>query len=516
MSTRRSSSRSPIRLRYSPIEESALELIALSQPFSDIADVSRLLDRVKGSNDGWITTEPLYITTIRLLALASYDKHTLSGPMIALYAKRLIEAEVAVGGPYSVASDESQLLTNTAIEQLFLSLGSPLPNVHWYVRKHIFSPTFNIEQFSNPWIFFLPHNLVSSQTISTRAQARLSDLASRIITQSQSSLKLTTTIAETGEATPIDVELSQLPPLIQPLAKNAYSVITATDINHEICSLTRMFVDSLTKPTELTELEIQALDTVNVYIWIAYTHYDSFIDDEGEPALLPLANILHRKSHKLLLDFSQSSPNLVAVIGSYFDTMDSANMWELTYCRQKVTDSTITISKLPRYGQRKILAQRAGLHGLSPILALLRDSRYSQKQTQQIRRYFSHYLIARQLNDDLHDWKEDLANGHMSFVVTFLLRKSKTKPGSYSIRELTNILQTYFWRSGLTQLNEIILSHTQRALLAAKTAAVLKPDTLFITHTIQPIIDSVAASNDVVRRKKEFLANYKLDDRRRR
>ena len=491
------------------VEESVLGLIGLRHTSHPATPLETLLATVRGDDDSWVTTESLYTVTIRLLALASYNKEALGGQIIARYAKRLIAAELATGGPYAVPAGESSLLTHAAIEQLFILLGSPLPNVHLYVQSLLLSPTWNVPLLPNPWALFWPHELTTSHAIFEQARTQLSSTARSLVAQKQNSSELPPTKRPAKTIDFIEVEISQLPPLIQPIAKNSYSRIVSADKHHEIRSLTRLFTDSLIKPSDVNHQTIAALDKANVYIWIAYTHYDDFIDEEGTPALLPLANIFHRKAYAILLDFTRPDPKLLSLVTSYFDEMDAANLWEVLHCRCKIANGMITIHTIPRYGKGHMLARRAGLHGLGPVLSLLPNRTYSRHQLRLVRRFFSEYLIARQLNDDLHDWKKDLANGHISFVVAFLLRKARVVPGVYVVSDLTAILQKYFWKSGLIQLGALIISHTDRAMNSAISAQVFTVQSDFIAQTLQPIIDSTEAAMRTVRNKKEFLTQYK-------
>lgn len=74
-----------------------------------------------------------------------------------------------------------------------------------------------------------------------------------------------------------------------------------------------------------------------------------------------------------------------------------------------------------------MLAQRAMGHVIGPLLEL-RDSDKLHSQQLAIQRGLEQYLIARQLNDDIHDWKQDVSVGQITFVVAYLLKQLEVTP----------------------------------------------------------------------------------------
>jgi len=161
------------------------------------------------------------------------------------------------------------------------------------------------------------------------------------------------------------------------------------------------------------------LDDIYIYTtygWIAYMIYDQFLDEGGDPTLLPVANRAQREMNRYFLS------KLPGLADALLDRVDSANLWEANHCRCK-PDALVGDIVLPDYGDLMPLADRSIGHALA-VLAVLVEAGFaidSPKVNQTIT-FFEHYLIARQLNDDAHDWQEDLDHGQINSVGTELLK----------------------------------------------------------------------------------------------
>ena len=70
------------------------------------------------------------------------------------------------------------------------------------------------------------------------------------------------------------------------------------------------------------------------------------------------------------------------------------------------------------------------------------------------------YLIARQLQDDLYDWKDDLKNGQLTFAVYTILKDANIEAGNYSLTGLLPKLESIFWRKSLVKLTTMVQKHT--------------------------------------------------------
>jgi len=93
-----------------------------------------LFDHLSSGEWTWLSSDDIYLVCLRLLALYRHNAESIDGEHLALLAKRLIEAEKTVGGPYKHKA-HSALQTNAVIAQLMRALGSSLPNVEQFVQQ---------------------------------------------------------------------------------------------------------------------------------------------------------------------------------------------------------------------------------------------------------------------------------------------------------------------------------------------------------------------------------------------
>lgn len=76
-------------------------------------------------------------------------------------------------------------------------------------------------------------------------------------------------------------------------------------------------------------------------------------------------------------------------------------------------------------------------------------------EVKQLHDFFRHYLIAKQLCDDAHDWLDDLRHNRITPVVARLLRTCPDQDDS--------LRQRYFWQHTIDEVNQLICRHVQRA-----------------------------------------------------
>jgi hypothetical protein len=248
----------------------------------------------------------------------------------------------------------------------------------------------------------------------------------------------------------------------EPLRSSALTVVERVcnaDENFEITLLPRFFAHALDTPAHFTNHYYKTLGLANLYLWIAYTIYDDFIDNEGKPAELPVANIALRASLDCFRLVLPNDARFQRYVSGVFAGMDEANAWEVHHCRFAIQDHNVAIAKLPRYGKCTVLAARAFAYALTPmaILAHLPDG--LPKGSRQIEIAFQHLLIARQLNDDLHDWVKDMQAGQASYVVTAILRDMRIKNGAHDLNALLPAMQRRFRRTTMPKVCRTMLCH---------------------------------------------------------
>lgn len=390
----------------------------------------------------------------------------LSPLQLHVFLQMLIRYEHAPGGPYLFPVSESErLLLNQHIAHLFKTVHKPLPNVEQYIAKK--AP---IEQPAA--VRPRPHSLEVPRARITHLRRRIGDEAYATIKPLINRLGL---VNESGELTELSVTLAQL------LKERGIAL-------------------SLTKRSQ------KILGEANFLIWIAYSLYDTILDETAATRLLPIANQVLRCGMSTYLE-----------AGVPFDTIDDelrivdqANAHEVNACRAHVENGVITLSSESTFQDLvRLQSERSLVHCLGPLFIIentrLRDSSHEAREI------FKEYCAVRQLNDDIHDWQEDLINGHITYPVQWLLNKNHTVRGSQTLTELIPALQSLFWKEGLTALVSECLERALKVRQGYKKILELSADSAFDTITIAPIIDACHQALEKHTFEKAFLNITHLD-----
>jgi len=189
------------------------------------------------------------------------------------------------------------------------------------------------------------------------------------------------------------------------------------------------------------------------------------LDDEGQPSLLGTANYSYRAMIRHYQHAIPSDKPFQDFVEHCLMQVDEANAFETTFYRLPVAGNIITVKQLPDYKDCNLLADRALFHILGPMAVLSQTgiARIGDTIWSCTLQALRHYLIARQLNDDIHDWIKDLKAGQASYVVTALLRYLNVTPGVYSIMQLLPYAREQFWQHVLPLICNVALEHIAKA-----------------------------------------------------
>ena len=279
----------------------------------------------------------------------------------------------------------------------------------------------------------------------------------------------------------------------------------------EIILMPQLFLQSLANPpTNLQAALLEHLGIANLYGWIAYTIYDDFLDNEGKTSELSVANVAMRYS---LTRFSNALPHSDAYrkhVNTVFDLIDSANAWEIANARYTVSQSRLLVGQSPPYGSLKPLAERSLGHTLPPmgILAAMGIPPHDPRAVR-VQRAFKHYIIARQLSDDIHDWQEDIRGGRITYTVACVLKDMNIQPGRHNLATLLPRMQLYFWHHTSTAICDTITHHITSARTQATQSGLLTPNNL-VTNLCQPIEQTVITTLREQQKAKDFLRAYSI------
>lgn len=410
----------------------------------------------------WVIEDELGSVFTKLDRLYKKDPSIVEGVGMAHVVQRLLLSEYEVGGPYKEKDGTVNPRSNAAIDQFLQRTGTLLPNLAPF-RAQIIK--------------------VSTGT------------SSPLFTREYAAVKRA-----------VSEQIAGVPEDLQQIAKNMFVATCKADKSREIGLISTFYACSLALP-DVKKSVLTKLGVANFNVWMAYTIYDDFFDDEGSPLKLPFANFAAREGVKLYRIMFPDRDSQ-ALIDEVFCTMDAANSWEINNARAVVQGSDIEVLTIPEYGDNIVLANRAMAHVLGPLLLALNEPSLSKAQFSNIRSAMTNYIILRQLNDDLHDWSKDLQAGHLSPVVASLLKDAQVQPGQYKLESLTAALEDYFWDSGLNRLCNQARKHAKASRQFFKNTRIFTEGSEF-DRIIGRLDDALVASKDTHATNRAFLRSYK-------
>lgn len=263
------------------------------------------------------------------------------------------------------------------------------------------------------------------------------------------------------------------------------------DKDRQIVLLPYFFLKSLKAEKQKALLAIDhglpvILGLANLCGWMAYTIYDDFLDEEGDPKLLPIANVCLRELSVIFNEVLPKETGFADFSKKILDKIDSANAWEVSNCRLDSNKLKVEscppmrASKLPNYGDYSKLAERSLGHALGPV-AILFALGFKENSTEikNLMKFLKHYLIARQLNDDTHDWEEDLKKGHINAVGARIMETrnqafSYAQAGENEKTDETLELQQILWYNVVVGICDEILRHIEFARKTLREIATLE------------------------------------------
>lgn len=496
----------------------------------------------------WIHAANAYDVFSVLVALWKHNPKRISGDHLASAVQRLVKNEVAVGGPY-YSQGIIATPANAQIAAFMRLVAAPLPNVDAFLADVVAAKRFGDTELPIPHLLYLlasahadphlgqyvarhwqdnnwqtPTRMAVALTI-LRGVAPTNQLDRALATlcawqlhsglwQAEppySSFSATALIIEVltkyqpspSQGAPSDIKRRQHAIALaarkmfracdEPLRSSAFAAIKhmcSADKNFEITLLPQFFADALTSHQLLSDNQRTTLGLASLYVWIAYTIYDDFLDGEAQPAKLPVANVAMRASLDCFRTILPNQNRFQRYVAQIFTAMDETNAWEVEHCRFTVEAGKVAIAKLPNYGGCGVLATRSFAHALAPIAVLARQSPdKAQVYASRVEPAFRHYLIARQLNDDLHDWLKDMQAGQASYVVTAVLRDLHIKPGTYTLSALVPAMQKRFRKTTMLRVCQRILRHTNLS-----KQAFIKSHLLQTTNNVYTLLDELEKS----------------------
>jgi len=258
------------------------------------------------------------------------------------------------------------------------------------------------------------------------------------------------------------------------------------DKKGEVVLLPYYFHKSLGEPwKDSAKGLLKGLGMANCLGWMAYSIYDDFLDSQGDTNLISFANWCLRELTGIINAVSKQKQELIKIYRRAMDMVDNANAWEINNCRMESKNDKVFImpGKLPDYGNFEKLYERSWGHSIGSSI-ILYTLGYGLESKEQVLNsvFFKNYLIARQINDDLHDWEEDLAEGRLNCIGAEALKiYSGEKAGLEEINLSDNVtldcLRTIVYKELLERYCTIILDCVEKAEFAlVSNPAINDPD----------------------------------------
>jgi hypothetical protein len=275
---------------------------------------------------------------------------------------------------------------------------------------------------------------------------------------------------------------------------------------NRITLLPYYFHKSLRGRKSIDEKVIVGLCVAGLYGLAAYTIYDDFLDGEGDPKFLSVANVCLRELTSIYADIFSKDKKFQEFFRNTIDRIDAANAWEANNCRTKISDSRLTIpEQLPDYGNMERLADRSIGYVLGPAAVLyIYTGKIEFSEMKNLMAFFENYIIARQLNDDAHDWEADLKKGQLSPAVVSVLEKYSGRHKNkkeLDLKKETKELQKIFWHEVIQEVCGKSIFHVKKAGRHLRKIASVKDKTAF-----EAMIASVEKSaEEALTEQKEML-----------
>ena len=263
---------------------------------------------------------------------------------------------------------------------------------------------------------------------------------------------------------------------------------------------------------------IELLSLANLFGWMAYDIYDNALDGEDGAAIIPCANFFLRALTGIYHSLGIRATGIAPLFKNTMNRIDNANAWEQHDCRihaeSDASPGNILACSLPSFGDHQTLADRSIGHAMGPLaMLLLAGYDAESKAYKNVESFFRHYLIARQLHDDAHDWADDLLRGRVNSVGVIVLKSFKEKYSGEGHKTMTAIaalpkLKKIFWKETIDVAARMIIAHVDAARRAREKS--LLGDTDFMESALQRLASSARRAITERDEALVFLKDYKI------
>jgi len=249
------------------------------------------------------------------------------------------------------------------------------------------------------------------------------------------------------------------------------------------------------------------LSSLSFYGWVAYTGYDDVLDFDTSVEMVCLANVFSRKLQSILylVNSHLVSDSFETFFVEILNRMEAANYWEVTTTRFNPAKGFISSPSYTPKGEL-FLAEKSLGHILAPVALLLKlGFSLESKEVKHLMKFFQHFLCAKQMSDDAHDWEADLKKGQINSATAELLEHSDIQ---FSLDSL-EVMQQIFWHTVIPTYNQKIIDHILQAKASIKQLSVFENKEVF-SRMLASLEN--ATQETVIQRKHalDFMENIKI------
>lgn len=231
------------------------------------------------------------------------------------------------------------------------------------------------------------------------------------------------------------------------------------------------------------------------YGWLTYTTFDDILDTKQLNESYTTLLYLDRLQNKYLNKLSDLLPEFKLVFERTWNTIDEIYNWEFTSLRFSDAINNTTPEKMTySYIQKRM----SGFSLLISVIPMLLSIKHSKELAQKIEKIINYVVIIDQLNDDAHDYYEDLENGIITYVNADVLNNINFLKSSKSEIEI------YFWQNTMKKVITDCKTLKDKAIQVCETLPTELP---FLTYLIEKSFKPIGDA-ELELKKTEKLIDY--------
>lgn len=264
---------------------------------------------------------------------------------------------------------------------------------------------------------------------------------------------------------------------------------------------------------KITEDMLIYLGTANTLGWLAFTILDDYFDkDLSDPLYLSIVSWCLTELTLIFATILPAQSGFINEFRSIMHAIDKANTEELlTLHIQKNEERILYLSQIPKNIAIDLLVNKSLGHCLGPVaIYYLLGYQKNAKALKDLKNFYYHFIITKQLSDDAHDWQKDLLEGRLTIVNIMVLQEWQKKHPHAKTINLTLKLQQLseiFWYRTIHDINDLMYKHIQKAKKYARVLPIENPEPLLIL--LAPFENAIHLSEVECEKMKQFLKKYK-------